>query len=46
MKKTYMKPAMRLVRIQQRSHILVVSPGSQTSVQMRGGTIDDEEEAW
>ena len=46
MKKQYMKPTMRVVKIQQRSHILVGSPGSQTSMQMSGGTIDDEEDVW
>ena len=46
MKKEYMKPAMRVVELRQRHHLLNASPGSQTSVQMRSGTIDDEEFVW
>ena len=46
MKKQYMKPTMRVVKIQQRNHILVGSPDSQTTIQMRGGTIDYENDVW
>jgi len=51
MKKEYMIPAMRVVRIQQR-HIICTSPGGYNGqpVQMRGGSkeeqIDDEEQVW
>ena len=45
MKKEYMKPAMRVVKTQQH-HIICSSPGSQTSVQMHSGTIDDEQLVW
>lgn len=47
MKKQYEKPSMRVVRIQQQ-HIICTSPGGYDgqSLQMRGGTINDEEDVW
>ena len=47
MKKTYMKPAMQVVKIQQHG-IICTSPGGydSQSLQMRGGAIDDEEDVW
>ena len=44
-KQAYNKPAMRVVKTQQH-HIICSSPGSQTSIQMRNGVIDDEEQVW
>ena len=47
MKKQYEKPAMRVVKIQQQ-HIICTSPGGLDgqNIQMRGGTINDEEDVW
>lgn len=47
-KKQYMKPAMRVVRIQKR-HIICTSPGGYGSRSVgiqSSGTIDDEEDVW
>lgn len=47
MKKSYMKPTLRVVKIQQH-RIICTSPNKQ-SLQMRGGIgnqIDDEEYVW
>ena len=47
MKKEYMKPTMRVVRIQQQ-YIICTSPDGYggRSVQMRSGEINNEEEVW
>ena len=48
-KQAYTKPAMRVVELQQRHHLLNASPGSQTSVQMyrgSGNQINEEEDVW
>ena len=42
MKKEYMIPAMRVVRIQQH-HIICVSPGGQSSMQMYSNSATDDE---
>ena len=41
-----MKPAMRVVELRQRHHLLNASPGSQASIQMHSGSIGDESEVW
>ena len=47
MKKEYMKPAMRVVKMQQR-HIICTSPGgySGQSMKMYNDAIDDENAVW
>ncbi len=47
MKKQYMKPTMRVVKIQQQQ-IICTSPGGYDnhSLGMQGGTIDDEDDVW
>ena len=47
MKKKYMKPTMRVVKIQQR-HIICASPNGYDgqNVKMRGGNIEKEEDVW
>ena len=48
MKKEYNKPAMRVVKMQQRVHILAGSPGGNDgkSMQMYNDAIDDENAVW
>lgn len=48
MKREYMKPAMRVVRIQHQ-HIICTSPGSQMNMRMYSGSskqTEDEEDVW
>ena len=46
MKKQYNKPAMRVVKMQQR-HIICTSPGSQSNMQIySNNAIDDENAVW
>ena len=45
MKKQYNKPAMRVVKMQQR-HIICTSPGDQASIQVNDGQITDEQFVW
>ena len=45
MKKEYMKPAMRVVKIQQQ-HIICSSPGDQASIPMQNGEITGEQFVW
>ena len=44
-KKEYSKPAMRVVKMQQR-HIICTSPGDQASIQVNDGQITDEQFVW
>ena len=45
MKKEYMKPAMRVVKIQ-RQHIICSSPGNQNSIPIPEGEINNEQLVW
>ena len=45
MKKQYNKPAMRVVKMQQR-HIICTSPGEQASIQVNDVPITDEQFVW
>ena len=45
MKKEYTKPAMRVVKMQQR-HIICTSPGSQSNIKMYNEEINDENAVW
>ena len=48
MKRTYMKPTMRVVKIQQQHHILVGSPDGQSYGVYRGAgnQVDSEDDVW
>lgn len=45
-KQAYTKPTMQVVELRQRHQLLNASSGSQQSVQMRSGQIDNEEQVW
>ena len=45
MKKTYMKPSMKVVLLQHQS-MLCTSPGNQTDIPIPDGQIDNEEDVW
>ena len=45
MKKEYNKPAMRVVKMQQR-HIICTSPNSQSNMKMYNDAINDENAVW
>ena len=46
-KKEYKKPAMRVVKMQQRVHILAGSPNSQSNMQIYSNdAINDENAVW